>query len=118
MAIVRLNPDWDLDITAHGLIYGPDAIRQKVKQVLQLIKGEWFLDVTQGVPWFESILTRNPSFELIRNIIRKKIMSVKGIAAVPTLALEYDKATRNLTIQFEAKLVGGTTVSDTITVTT
>lgn len=117
MAIVRLNPDWDLDITAHGLITGPDAIRQKVKQVLQLIKGEWFLDVSIGVPWFESILVRNPSFELIRNIIRGKIQSVKGIATVPTLALSFDKPTRELTIQFEAKLVGGTAVSDTVTVT-
>ena len=117
MAIVRLNPDWDLDITAHGLIRGQDAIRQKVKQVLQLIEGEWFLDKAVGVPWFESILVRNPSFELIRNIIRTKILGVKGIASVPTLALSLDSTTRLLTIDFTAKLLAGTSITDSVTVT-
>ena len=116
MAVVKLNPAWDLDITSHGLITGSEAVRQKVKQVLQLIKGEWFLDVAAGVPWFESILVRNPSFELIRNIIRGKILGVKGIAAVPSLALSFDKPNRQLTIVFEAKLVGGASISDTVTV--
>lgn len=82
------------------------AAVQGIQTRLQLVKGEWFYNLIEGIPYFTSILVKNPSFPLIRSIIRQTIFSYPGIVSIPRLELNFEKSTRELTIEFNAVLNG------------
>ncbi len=80
----------DLDITGgrFTLISGAEEKAQKITNALELARGEWFLDIREGVPYFEAILgARNPDLEIVKRIFRRTILSVEGIVDVLDLVL-------------------------------
>lgn len=112
MADLKLSTlDDDLDLTGEQLsiVDGDDAIIQHLLIRLRLFKGEWFLDTRVGVPYYDSILVKNPNLVAIRSIFRNAILSTPGIASLDTLETSFDAATRKLTVTFSAiKDDGGT----------
>ena len=113
--IHRLKPAGDLD-TSRPSIDGREYAAQKIKQVLSTFRGEWFLDTSVGIPWWEDILTKNPSFELIRGIIRQAILSVPGITDVPELVVNEPDADRVASIFFIARYQDGSQITDSLQV--
>lgn len=93
------------------LIDNAERVAQQVKIKLRSFLGEWFLDTTYGVPYFESILIKNPSLDHIRNILRQQILDVDDVSAVTTLTLSVDKQTRTLTVNFECETTYGLVTS-------
>jgi len=74
-----------------------------------MFKGEWFLDTRVGVPYYDSILIKNPDLVVIRSIFRNAILSTPGIANLDALTTAFDAASRKLTVEFTAiKEDGGT----------
>lgn len=69
----------------HGLadllINSPEAVGQAVKTRLLLLKGEWFLDVTEGTPYATEILGRNTA--ATRDAaIRRRILRTQGVTDI------------------------------------
>jgi len=65
-----------------------EAVAQAIKTNLRLLKGEWWEDVSKGLPLFESILGRSGSDENIRAvdlIIKDQILSTKGVVSIKSL---------------------------------
>jgi len=103
--------DDDLDLTGEQLsiVDGDDAIVQHLLIRLRMFKGEWFLDTRVGVPYYDSILIKNPDLVVIRSIFRNAILSTPGIANLDALTTAFDAASRKLTVEFTAiKEDGGT----------
>lgn len=69
--------------------------------------GEWFLDITHGVPYLEYILVKNPNFELIRQILKEQIQNVDDVEAVNSLELDYDSRQRRLSVNYAAETTYG-----------
>lgn len=113
MPIAVHYPAGDLDTSGRRLVEGSEYVAQKIRQVLLFIKGEWFADLNLGTPWFEEILIKNPSLELIRGIIRDKVKGVPGVTSVPVIDLSLTG--RTLAISFTAKTKFGD-ISDTLQV--
>jgi hypothetical protein len=110
--IRKLNPEWDLDVSAGSAQYlrGAAWAAQKIRQVLQLLLGEWFLDQSLGFPLLEDVLIKDPDLTLVKATYRAKIKSVRGIVDVPKLTLAIDRPTRTLTVDFVATYYDGTTI--------
>lgn len=83
------------------LIDGAERIRQQIKVTLLTFFGEWFLDTTFGVPYFEVILIKNPRRAEIENVLRQKVRDVPGVSAVPSVEIEIDATTRQGRITLE-----------------
>lgn len=83
------------------LIDGAERIRQQIKVTLLTFFGEWFLDTTFGVPYFEVILIKNPRRAEIENVLRQKVRDVPGVSNVPSVEIEIDAATRQGRITLE-----------------
>jgi hypothetical protein len=82
--------------------------RIKIQDQFELGQGEWFIDVTQGVPYVRSTTgqpilgVKNPNIAAIRALFRKIILQTPGIVAVQELDVVYDPAARELSYTFAA----------------
>lgn len=83
------------------------AAVQGIQNRLALFKGEYFLSLKEGMPYFQSILVKNPSIPLIKSLILQVILSYPGIISVPQLDTDWNRSTRILTVTFTANLDGG-----------
>lgn len=85
------------------LIDYAERVAQQIKIALKFMLGEWFLDTSQGVPYLEYVLVKNPNMTHIRSIFRECIADVDGVSAVNSLTLDYDRENRKLTVEYEAE---------------
>lgn len=104
---LALDPDtWDLAFPPR-LIYGAECIIQRIRMRFRWFLGEWFLDLREGVPYFQDILVKNPDLNLIQFIFRRVLTLTPGIKSVQSFDLVHDKSSRNLSVSFVATLVDG-----------
>ncbi|MFZ7141547.1 hypothetical protein ACLSY0_00065 [Avibacterium avium] len=109
MIDLKLNSQHDLLIKDNKLVLvnGVNQKAQQIKVVLLTFLGEWFLDTTIGLPYFDEILVKNPDSSRIQAIFRKKIMQVSGVQAVERLELNFNRKERTLGVQFSARTSEG-----------
>ena len=102
---------WDqLDVTVTEVIRhtifpinGADKVAQQIKITLLAFLGEWFLDVTFGVPYLEEILVKNPRMSTVETILRSHINGVPHVIRLETFIIEWDRARRTLSVNFVAQ---------------
>lgn len=106
---LKLNSQHDLLLKENRLVLtdGMNAIAQRIKIVLLTFAGEWFLDISQGLPYFDEILVKNPNSTRIYAIFRRQIARVRGVKRVINLTLSVDRKSRSLIVEFEAESVEG-----------
>lgn len=116
------DPDIALSRSTHDLVWkrlpdgtfdlvmaeGADAVAQQIKIVLKTFMGEWFLDTTVGIPYFEDILKKNPRSEVVETVLRGKIASVTGVTRVTAFDISIDNRLRTMTINYAAETNEGT----------
>lgn len=104
-----LDNDGDLALVDGDLqlVSGVEAIRQDAQLRLRFIRGEWFLDPTVGVPYFQDVFVKNPDLARIRAVLIDELRRTPGIVEVPELTVTLDSATRRLTGTFRAVTSAG-----------
>ena len=104
-----LNADGDLDLVANNLtlISGKDEIAQILKMNLQAVTGEWFLDTSLGLPWFDQILEKQNSAANIDAIFTDAIRRSEGVISVLTFRSSIDRALRTLRVEFSVATSAG-----------
>lgn len=106
----------DLLVTAGDLplVTDIDAIRQEAEIRMSFFLGEWFLDVTAGIPYFQSILVKAPNLNAIRSIFIDEVLNVVGIKSVLSMDLSYDAVARKLSVSWAADTDLGELVESTV----
>lgn len=98
---------WDLKIPIE-ILQGVPAFAQRLRVRLQFFFREWFLDLRQGVPYFEVILVKNPDLNLVRSIFRRVILQTPGALSIAKFQTDMDRASRTFTLYpLEIVLTGG-----------
>jgi hypothetical protein len=69
--------------------------------------GEWFLDTSAGIPYFQQIFFDVPDDAILRTIFRRAVEAEPFVIAVPTCTVEIDRAVRTLNVRFTAQLIEG-----------
>lgn len=95
------------------LLDGTDAIAQNLRIALRMFKGEWFLNVDEGVPYIQNIFIKAPRISVITVLLRKAILSVAGVEEIKTFDVQVDAAARSLSVTFDARLADGGTLTFT-----
>ena len=108
--------DFKIDPVTHDLVYenrdlvlveGIEYYRQKVSIVLQFFFGEWYLDTSLGIKFFEVILIKNPDVTLIDNLIKTAILRIEGILFITEYESTFDKRNRRFSITGKAATDAG-----------
>lgn len=118
-----INPvlgDLELDATGSNILLTDDpsypvgrAVMQDVFIRLRMFYGEWFLDPTQGIPYFRYVLVVNPDQRLIESIFRRVVLGTPGIASLDSFSMTFDRPNRQLFVTFVARMTSGQTFSST-----
>lgn len=119
MSTLSRTPQGDIALVvgANGLKTIPlvtgsaQACAIKLQGRFQMALGEWFLNVLEGVPYFQTVLVKNPDLGAIRQLFRKVILGTPPIVSVTDLSLDYDPRKRTLGYSFEAVTDAGTTIT-------
>ena len=91
-------------ITVDGLA----AIQQDVTRRLLFFLGEWFLDTSQGVPYYTQILGKSRPQAQRSKILRKVVLGTAGIQSlIQDLSWSYNTATRQASVSFIASTTSG-----------
>lgn len=88
-------------------VAGTPMVAQLVKCRLLALLGEWKLDPKIGLPWFDSIFTRNVRTSDIESAVANVIRATNGVRQLVSLSIDANRKTRVLTISFEAVSVYG-----------
>lgn len=86
----------DLMIVSNG-----ERVAQQVLITLREWLGEWFLKTSDGVPYLEYILVKNPNEAHVRQILSEAIQSVEGVKGVTELEFVFNRILRTLTVSYE-----------------
>ena len=89
------------------IIDGADAVAQHLKCRFQLFLGEWFLDTRLGVPYFQEILVKGPSFAAVSEILKKVALETPGVTEVTIFEVDYDGVTRLFSLHISAMTTDG-----------
>jgi hypothetical protein len=107
------NPDvGDLALDATGNAVGKtslaECVQQRLTVRLNFFRGEWFLDLDAGTPYFEYILVKAPQDRLIRMVFAQVIGGCEGVAQLTRLSYSISRD-RRMTLSFDAQLADGST---------
>lgn len=95
-------------------VTGADAIAQEAEVTLRWFRGEWFLDLSAGVPYFGEVLRKGATEASVRAVLRAAILRVPDVRRVERLDVRIDRRLR--TLEVEADIVtaeGAATVATT-----
>jgi len=83
--------------SANYLVDSRAAVAQEVQTTLLLFQGEWFLDVTAGVPWFTQVAGVG-TVPIYDQVIKQAIQGVQGVTDIVNYSSTLNRATRALTV--------------------
>lgn len=93
---VALTDENDLPArTRH--IAGVELVRQRLLVKLNTFRGEWFLDLRRGLPWFEWKEQAPPQQTAIRSLVRQAIRNTPGVLDVLSLQTTFVSGRLGLT---------------------
>ena len=117
MTDIQLNRrTHDLEFNGYDLILVDevDLIRQRIKQRLLTIQGEWFLNTDIGLPWFDQILGKGGDQEQINALLIQQIAETEGVDALIEFDLTINRSTRVAVCNFRVTALG-TEIAEEIT---
>ncbi|HAU3138709.1 TPA: hypothetical protein JDD40_004926 [Salmonella enterica subsp. diarizonae] len=77
------------------LIDSPECVAQAVKTRFALWRGQWFLDLTKGTPYVQSVLGKQRSDVYIL-AIRERIQDTPGVLSILSFDTNYDGTSRRV----------------------
>jgi hypothetical protein len=87
-----------------------DEIKQRVSTKLRLMRGEWFVDLQEGVPWQVGLgYAANTRIQSLLIEVKSAILSVDGVTSISKFDSQFDTATRKHKIIVELNTIYGTT---------
>ncbi len=105
MSDIALNTSGDIRLAGDDLDFttGQETIADFVGVRLKTFLGEWFLDQSLGVPYFEEIFKKNFNARVVDAVFKNEILDSPGIIELKEFELDLDEATRQLTLTFAAR---------------
>lgn len=117
MLVRRLDSSWDMTF-GHGLACyyrdNDECIGQNIKSRLLLILGEWFLDVSAGMPW-QTILGMKPARMIdLEREVRQRVLGTEGVVDITAFNVGFNSATRRATLVITVLTIYATSVTVTV----
>jgi len=107
---IKLNDLHDLDIVNGDLVViepSRDAVIQELSIRLQFYLGEWFLDVTQGLPYLQYIFLKGSTIQSVNGIFITEINKLEEVNEILEFSSTFDGSSREFRIDFKLDTIYG-----------
>lgn len=99
MTVRRLDEDTgDIVTSGQQFITGAKEIAQTVKTRLALFLGEYFRNILDGTPWYEQILGKFSSLDIVESVLRVRISATPGVIRLTSFSTDFNIDTRNYSV--------------------
>lgn len=95
---VRRLENGDIATSGTQFLTEREEIAQTIKTRLRLFLGEYFRDITDGTPWFQTILSKQTTLSSREATIRQRILRTDGVSSITRFETDYDLATRTYSV--------------------
>lgn len=105
MRVRKLDSSGDIVTNDVQWAYDAEAVAQTVKTRLRLFLGEYFRDITEGMPWFEKedgtegILGKGYSRAQVESLIRRRIVNTDGVVKLLSFSTDFDRSERRFRVE-------------------
>lgn len=82
-------------------------IMQNLAIRLRFVVGEWYLDITQGIPYYKEFFIKNPNQIQIEARLKEEIIQTRGIEEITSFEADFDKRRRIFSVKFSARSISG-----------
>jgi len=83
---ITADGDWSFGKGRADYVNSSKAIRQNVVTRLRSFTDDWFLDITNGLPWIELLGNRNTENQIIA-AVEKTVLETEGVRLIERLRL-------------------------------
>jgi hypothetical protein len=90
-----------------ALVDDTRQIMQNLAIRLRFILAEWYLDITQGIPYFEFFFVKAPNQIQIESILKEEIVNTRGIVEITRFSADFNTSTRLFSVSFGARSISG-----------
>lgn len=99
----------DIDLTEgdFSLVTEKDAIEQHLRSNLRGFRGEWFLNIEDGIPYYQDVFRKNQSPVVIDAIFKEAILKTTGVIELTEFDIKFDTETRKLILNFAVTTAEG-----------
>ena len=92
-----------------------EYVSQKIKHVISVFLGEWFMNTAIGIPYIPPDGTsKSMHRRMIETALQVRIGEVRGVEKIITFNSTPDKASRKLSVYFVVQIDSGETYGDTV----
>ena len=98
---LALTSTGDLDFSSGSLRLETNEVKNivgKVRKVLMLFQGSWFLAAADGVAWFQILAVKNPDLRVVQNLVTTAILTVPEVSRITQFTTNFNRAARTCTI--------------------
>ena len=108
-----VTKDNDLLIENNNLVLTENdsdvEIEQRLRENLQTYLGEWFLDITIGVPYLQVVFVKSIAPIIIESAFKDVITATPGVAALTQFdPIDFNPQTREITVNFAVQTINNT----------
>lgn len=97
---------YDLVLINHQLRFTSNLteyVSQKIENTLKTFRGEWFLDYSIGIPYFDRILIKSADLNEVNSIFIIAIRSIPEITEIIEFTTDYDETIRKYSIDYKVR---------------
>lgn len=112
----KLTSTGDYSFGSGGNDYadGNEAVAQAIKTKLLLFYGEWWENLGEGIPMFQSVLGQtNPDTikSSLSILVEQRITEIEEVDSVKNIKIDYDRRNRTISMEVDVATTSGEIVN-------
>lgn len=98
MTVRALDENGDIVTSGNQFLTERQEVAQTISTRLKLFLGEYFRDINDGTPWYQSILPKNTSLDLKDGILKNRILQTPDVVRLLSYDAAYDVDLRKYSV--------------------
>lgn len=98
MTVRKLDENGDIVTNGTLFLTERDEVAQTIKTRLRLFMGEYFRNINEGTPWFQSVFSKSTTNSVKESAIKRVISNTPDVVRILSFETDYQVSTRSWSV--------------------